>query len=36
MKGDTKCGKWGSLGFFRSHLQSLEIVPFDRVHTSSY
>ena len=36
MKDDTKWQKWGSSGLFRGHSRSLEIAPFDRVHTSSY
>jgi len=36
MRGDTKCGKWGGMGLVRGHSRSMEIAPFDRVHTSFY
>jgi len=31
-KIDTKCGKWGGLGYVRV----TEMAPFDRTHTSSH
>jgi len=33
-KCDAKCIKWGCLGTVRGHSRSLEMTPFDRLHTS--
>ena len=32
MKSDTKCRKWGGLGYLGGHSRSVTIAPFDRAH----